>query len=162
VPRDETGWNLFTSAPISYLTPLLMEKNLLSLFKRFLVAVVSKRVSPQRFAGLMRRVGLPDYDGILLNFQKGNMGIQLVGQELSGLFRRSYFLYETDLMASALRCIARGPKSEEDRRLLEDFQSETVGRKASFFAHNPRQSHPYRSTGYRPRSHNAASSRHLR
>ena len=134
VPRDARGWQLFTSAPVSYLTPLLMERKLVPLFKRLLIVAVTRLISSDRFARWMRRVGLPDYDGILLNFRKGNMGIQLVGQELSGLFRNAYFLYEIDLMASALRCIARGPKNDEDRRLLERFHAETVGKKEENYA----------------------------
>lgn len=129
VPRCEYAWRLFTTAPICYLTPLLMEMKIGSWWQRLAIKPVAKLLSPDAFAGILSRFGLPDYDGIFLNFRKGNMGIQLVGQEFSKIFPRSYFLYDIDLSASALRCITRGAQNEEDQKILDEFKAATIGRK---------------------------------
>jgi hypothetical protein len=57
------------------------------------------------------------------------MGIQLVGQVLGKVLRRNHYLYEIAMNASALRAITRGVKSDEERKLVETFHSETVKKK---------------------------------
>ena len=129
VPRDQPSWRLFTAAPVCYLAPILMEKGLGTLVQRLLIGPATKILNPDTFARAVKWMGLPDYDGIFLNFRKGNMGIQLVAQEFAPLFRHSTFLYDIDLSASALRLIARGARNEEDRKLLAAFHAGAIGRK---------------------------------
>ncbi|HUT55568.1 MAG TPA: hypothetical protein VM658_19410 [bacterium] len=135
VPRDQRGWNLFTGAPVCYLTPtLLLEKNIGKWWQRLLFRPAARALGWESFARLVRRMGLPDYDGIFLNFRRGNMGIQLVGQEFARLFPDAAFLYDIDLSASALRLIARGATSDDDRKILADFQAGTIGKKDENYA----------------------------
>ncbi len=129
VPRDRLSWYLFTDAPVCYLTPTLIDKGLGKWWQNLMIEPAAKLLSIETFVRVVRKMGLPDYDGFFLNFRKGNMGIQLVGQELSKIFPGSYFLYDIDLSASALRCITRGLQSEEDQRILEDFTAGTIGAK---------------------------------
>ncbi len=139
VPRDEPGWYLFTTAPVCYLAPVLIEKGLGTWLQSLLLKPMGKLLSPDAFARAVKWMGLPDLDGIFLNFKKGNMGIQLVAQEFARLFRVSTFLYDIELSASALRCLARGAKSEEDQKLLEAFQAATIGKKEENYARIIRQ-----------------------
>lgn len=46
------------------------------------------------------------------------------------MFRKHYFLYETDLSPTVLRLVTRGPRTEEDRAQLLRLQEVVVGRKA--------------------------------
>jgi len=134
VPRDKPSWYLFTTAPVCYLAPVLIEKGLGTWLQNILLKPMGKLLSPDTFARAVKRMGLPDFDGIFLNFKKGNMGIQLVAQEFARLFRISTFLYDIELSASALRCITRGAKSEEDQKLLQAFQAGTIGKKEENYA----------------------------
>jgi len=134
VPRCDRSWYLFTTAPTCYLGPILMRLGLGSIFQRILMGSATRLLSPATFAGVVKRMGLPGYDGIFLSFRKGNMGIQLVAQELAALFRHTHFLYGIDLSASALRCVTRGARTEEDRNMLTAFTSETVGKKEENYA----------------------------
>ena len=134
VPRDQPSWRLFTTAPVCYLAPILMDKGLGTWVQRLLIGPAAKILPPDAFARAVKWMGLPDYDGVFLNFRKGNMGIQLVAQEFAPLFRRSTFLYDIDLSASALRLITRGARSEEDRKLLAAFHAGAIGKKEENYA----------------------------
>ncbi|MCP4681207.1 MAG: hypothetical protein GY864_02615 [Desulfobacterales bacterium] len=129
VPRCDMSWNLFTVAPAAYLGPILMDLGLGSFIQNLLIGPAIKLLSPETLANTVKKLGLPGYSGVFMSFRKGNMGIQLVGQELSKMFKRNTFLYDIDLSASALRLISRGAKNEEDQKLIEDFQNETMGKK---------------------------------
>lgn len=129
VPRCGQSWRLFTTAPVSYITPILIELGLGTFFLRLIAKPAMKLLPPFSFAELAKKIGLPGYDGFFLAFRKGNMGIQLVAQELAKLFRNAFFLYDIDLSASALRFITRGPKDEEDQKHLMEFAAATVGKK---------------------------------
>jgi hypothetical protein len=129
VPRDEMSWYLFTTAPMAYLTPMLMDKGFGALWQRLLVKPAIRALPPYKFAELVKKMSVTDCDGFLLNFKSGNMGIQLVGQEFAKMFKRSTFLYDIDLSASAIRCLTRGAKTEDDQKMLMEFQAGTVGNK---------------------------------
>ena len=57
------------------------------------------------------------------------MGNQVLIEELAPLFHRHYFLYDTDITGTALRCLRRGARTEEERRLLEGLQAEVIGQR---------------------------------
>jgi hypothetical protein len=108
---------------------MLMERKIGSWLQQLLIKPAGRLLRPATFIRLVRRMGLPGYDGVFLNFQKGNMGIQLVAQEFAKIFKRSTFLYDIPLSASALRGLTRGAKTPEDQELLARFVAETAGKK---------------------------------
>jgi hypothetical protein len=108
---------------------MLLDKGLGTFIQKLLIKPAIKFLPPFTFAEMVKKLGLPDYDGVLLAFKKGNMGIQLVAQELAKIFRNSVFMYDIDLSASALRLITRGPKDEDDRKHLAEFHAGTIGKK---------------------------------
>ena len=129
VPRNARNWDLLTLYPISYLTPHLIDKKAGSVWLRWAAVLLSRVLPLDSFLRAVKAVGLRHYDGILLGFRRGNMGIQIVGQIASTLVRRPYFLFETEVKPDAIRLISRGPKTEEDHKLLRAFRDETIGRK---------------------------------
>jgi len=135
VPRCRLSWELFTSAPTCYIAPMLLNLGLGSAIQKLLLKPAIKFIPPFTFAELVKKIGLPDYDGIFLAFRKGNMGIQLVSQEFSKkMFRNSFFLYDIPLSASAIRFITRGPVDDFDRKHLAEFAAATIGKKEENYA----------------------------
>ncbi|MBU1168851.1 MAG: hypothetical protein KKD44_04715 [Proteobacteria bacterium] len=129
IPRCEMSWKLFTTAPVSYSAPVWADLGVIPLYQKVLMGPLLKLLHPDTFSMLLKKRGLPGFAGVFMNFRKGNMGIQLVGQELSHLFRKTCFLYDTDLSASAIRIISRGIKNDADLKILESFQKETIEKK---------------------------------
>lgn len=128
VPRDRTNRTLMKTANTCYLTPLLTRRKIGTLPGRLLVGPAARLLSPGAFARVINGWGLPDFDAVFLGFRRGRMGNQELMQELAPVFRRRYCLYNIDLQASALRCLRRGARSEEDQKLLGDLRAEVVGR----------------------------------
>jgi len=133
VPRDASTWNAFTGLPFLYAAASLGHRGILSPWKFALVKLAARRLSPARYAALIRRFGLRSLDGYLFNFAGGNQGIQLVGQELAKLTRAAHFLYEKKMSAAAVRAIVRGPRTPDERRLVDEFLDTTVRRKTQSY-----------------------------
>lgn len=134
VPRDELTWHRFSMAPSCYIAPLFLRLGLASMWQQLLMRPAMGLLDPFKFAGLIRKRGLPDFDGVFLAFKGGHMGTQIVLQEFAKRFAQNTFLYDFELSASTLRTIARGPRTpEEDRRVLE-FRQNTVGEKDHAYA----------------------------
>jgi hypothetical protein len=129
VPRDIQDWEKARTANISYLTPLLTSRKVEPGLSRWLSGSAVKLLSPENLVKSIKRTGLPGFDGFFLGFRQGRMGNQVLMQELASIFRRSYFLYNIDLTASALRCLQRGPQSENQQKLLDELLAEVNGRK---------------------------------
>lgn len=125
VPRDEAGWNTAKTANICYLAPLLARQKLESP-GRFPLKQAVKLLSPEAFARVVGKTGLPDFDAFFLGFRRGRMGNQALMQELAPVFRKHYFLYDMDLTASALRCLRRGARSEDEQKLVEQLQNQVI------------------------------------
>ncbi len=129
VPRCSDSWHLFTAVPTSYVGLLFMNLGLIPNIPKKIISTVSTLLSPEIFGTIVKGIGLPGYNGIFMNFKKGNMGIQVAGQEFSKLFKTSCFLYDIELSASALRLISRGAQNEDDQKLISAFQTETIDKK---------------------------------
>ncbi len=129
IPRDLSNWNLFRTASVCYLTPLLMHEKVGTLWQRLLVKLACQLLPPSAFVKLSHRMGAADYDAVFLDFNRGRTGNQTLVRELAPLFRRHCFLYEADFSPSVLRLVTRGAKSEEDQKQLEKLQEVVVGRK---------------------------------
>ena len=126
VPRDKEDWNLAKTANICYLAPLLAKGNITAATGRFTLNQAVKLLSPEALAKTVRKVGLPGYDAFFLGFRRGRMGNQTLMQELATVFRKHYFLYDIDLTATALGCLRLGARTEEERRITEQFQERVI------------------------------------
>jgi len=116
-----------------YLAPLLMYEKIGKWWQRLLINPATRLLSPVTFVKLSSRLGLSDFDALFLDFSHGRTGNQSLEQELAPIFRKHYFLYETDLSPTVLRLAARGPRTEEDREQLLKLQEVVVGRKEKNF-----------------------------
>jgi len=126
IPRCSQSWELLLTAPICYCAPYVTSLGITTFIENIVVRLAVSLLDPFRFAGIARDFTLPGYDGIFLSFQRGNMGIQMVAQELSKVFKNSFFLYDMDISASAIRIITRGARNEEERKMVENFYNETI------------------------------------
>jgi hypothetical protein len=126
IPRDPADWARAQMANTNYLTPLLTYRKIGSPLTRLLMKPATSLLSPNAFAAMVHKFGLPDFDGVFLGFRSGRMGNQVLMQELAPVFRRSFFLYDIDLSASALRAARRGGKNERERQLAAVLQREVI------------------------------------
>lgn len=134
VPRDPLTWHRFAMAPSCYIAPLFLRLGLANVWQRLLMKPAMNLLDPFKFADIIRRRGLPDYDGVFLAFKGGHMGTQVVMQEFAKRFASNTFMYDFDLQASTLRLLSRGPKTpDEDRKLLE-FRTATIEQKERNYA----------------------------
>ncbi len=134
IPRDEDNWNLFTTASSSYLTPLLVQRKIGKPWLRPLIRLAVNLLDPARLARISRKIGVRDYDAFFLDFSSGHTGNQTLEKELSGLFHRRHFLYETGLSPTVLRLLVRGPKTGRDQELLLQLQEVVQTRKQENYA----------------------------
>ena len=129
VPRDPDDWKRAKIANVNYLTPFLTYAKTGTVLTRLFVKPLSKWLSPDAFAGVVGKIGMRNFDGVFLGFRQGRMGNQVLMQELAPLFRKYYFLFDVDLTATALRCLRRGARTQEEQQLLEQFQAEVFRKK---------------------------------
>lgn len=129
IPRDQANWDLFTSTSNSYLVPLLMQLKVGKPWQRLLLRPAIRLLAPADFARFIRSAGVREYDAFFLDFSSGHTGNQTLAQELGGLFRKKYFLYETGLSPTVLRLFVRGPRNEGDQELLLQLQDVVQTRK---------------------------------
>ena len=134
IPRDRDSWNLFTTASSCYITPLLLQRKAGAWWQRHLLRPAIRLLPPATFGRLSRKIGVHDYDAYFLDFASGHTGNQTLEQELGGLFRQKFFLYETTLSPTVLRLLARGPKTEQDQAALRQLQEMVVTRKTENYA----------------------------
>ncbi len=133
VPRCPQTWHRFAKVPSCYLAPLSLQLGAMSGWKKLQLRLALLLFKPFKMAEILAKRGLPDYDGVFLAFREGHMGTMIVAQEFARRFRKSTFMYEFGLSASALRLATRGPKDAEDERILMDFHAKTVGAKDEAF-----------------------------
>jgi len=130
IPRDKQDWELAKTANIACLAPLLSRRVVGGALSRQLLKSAVHHISPDNFVKLAgQKKGLPDFDAAFLGFRQGRMGNQALIEELSPFFRRHYFLYDIDITGTALRCLRRGARTDEERQLTERLQVETIGHK---------------------------------
>jgi hypothetical protein len=127
VPRDKEDWGLSRIANVACLSPLLARRIGGGLSQQLLKSI-ARLMSPDAFVRLAAKKGLPDFDAAFLGFRRGSMGNQVLIEELAPLFRRHYFLYDIDITGTALRCLRRGARTDEERRLIEGLQASVIDR----------------------------------
>ena len=127
VPRDKQDWGLSKTANIACLSPLLARR-IGGGFSQPLLKSIARLMPPDAFARLAVKKGLADFDAAFLGFRRGRMGNQALIEELAPLFRHYYFLYDIDITGTALRCLRRGARTDEERRLIEGLQAEVINR----------------------------------
>ena len=134
LPRDASALQLFRTASASYLTPLLLARQASPAWQRRLIGPAIRLLPPETFAWLTHRIGVKDFDGVFLDFSRGRTGNQTLMREVAPLFRRHFYLYETDLSPSLLRLMARGPRTEQDRADLARLHEVVVGQKEANYS----------------------------
>ncbi len=80
------------------------------------------RLAPQDMMSTLVKAGIRGYDAVFLGFTSGGTGNQLLMADLAPLFRRVSYLYDFNLSASVLRAVRRRPRTEQERRLVADFE----------------------------------------
>jgi hypothetical protein len=133
VPRCAQTWHRFARTPSCYFAPLAVKLGVVSGWKGLQLRAALAFFRPFKLAEVLSKRGMPDFDGVFLAFREGHMGTMIVAQEFAKRFRKSAFMYEFALSASALRLATRGPKDAEDERILVDFHANTVGAKDAAF-----------------------------
>ena len=133
VPRDEGDWALTRIANVACLAPLLAHRRLSKALPRPLRKTARLLLSPGALVRLVGQRGLPDFDAAFLGFRRGRMGNQVLIEEFAPLFRRHYFLYDSEISGDALRVLRRGARTEVELKLAEKFQKEVIeGREQSY------------------------------
>jgi hypothetical protein len=100
VPRDQYNWASFVTNGLSYL--------------------------PYFLPGL--DMSGPEFDVVSLSFERGNMGVGLVGQYAAAISKNSFFLYEGEISPDALRIMRRGAASEAEEELVRDYREMVLSR----------------------------------
>jgi len=127
VPREKPDWELSRTANIACLAPLLASR-IGGAFSGRLMKSATRLISPEALAQLASR-GLPGFDAAFLGFRRGRMGNQALIEELAPLFSHYYFLYDMEITGTALRCLRRGCRTDEERRLVEELKTEMMERR---------------------------------
>ena len=143
IPRDKQDWELSRTANINYLVPLWAGRLTQSTLSHLSLKSAIKLVSPDSFAQMAGKRGLPDYDAAFLGFRHGRMGNQVLIQELVPLFPRHYFLYDMPITGAALRSLRRGAQTDKEQQQLAELQEEIIGQEEIHylkFSDNIRQS----------------------
>jgi hypothetical protein len=132
VPRDREDWELSRTTNIVCLSPLLARRISTGLSQQLLKSTV-RLMTPDAFARLAAKKGLPEFDAAFLGFRQGRMGNQALIKELTPLFHRHYFLYDIDITGTVLRCLRRGARTDKEQQLIEKLQTEVIGHKEKNF-----------------------------
>src|SRR5258706_9545698 len=103
IPRDRQALQRLRTASASYLAPLLLARQGSWTWQRPLFGTAARLLPPETFAKLGQRLSAKDFDAVFLDFSRGRTGNQTLMRELAPVFRRHFFLYETDLSPSLLR-----------------------------------------------------------
>jgi hypothetical protein len=89
---------------------------------KFLQAAI--RLMP---AGGLAKIAGNDYDAAFLGFKNGRMGNQVLIRELAPLFHNHYFLYDMDITGTAMRCLRRGARTDDERNMAETLRNKIIG-----------------------------------
>ena len=131
IPRDKKDWELSTTANIACLAPLLARRIAGSDLSNRLMKSATRLMSLAAMVAVKN--GLSDYDAAFLGFRQGSMGNQSLIAELAPLFSHRYFLYNTRVTGTALRCLRRGARTSEEQQLLSKFQEEIIGQEENHY-----------------------------
>ena len=72
--------------------------------------------------GIDSVIALMEYDAAILNFKGGSAGVQAASNSIANIVEHSYCLYDMVMPADAVRILQRGPRNDEERKFLEDFE----------------------------------------
>lgn len=67
-----------------------------------------------------------DFEGFILGFKSGFMGITLAGIRIGQAFPKTTYLYDTHLDGDTIRAVIRGPQNQEQMKMVEEFLAKTV------------------------------------
>ncbi len=125
IPRSMEQLAQQKAAAVAYLAPLLYRK-IGGNWQNALLSLAAQYLTLNDVARWATVGNTKGYDALFLDFRNGRTGMQLVGQELAGMFREAYYLYEAELNATTLRAVARGVHTEVEQALVDALRNETV------------------------------------
>ncbi|MDD4986036.1 MAG: hypothetical protein PHQ43_09645 [Dehalococcoidales bacterium] len=129
IPKDRECRTLAKTANTCYMASLLARLNIGMSSGHFPLKQAIGSLPPSAFMKVIGKAGLPDFDAAFLGFRQGRTGNQTLIEEMAPFFHRHYFLYDIDISTTALRCLQRGPNTEQERQMVEELQTEVVSRK---------------------------------
>ncbi len=65
---------------------------------------------------------ISEYDAALLSFTSGSAGVQAASNSIAEVVEHSYCLYDMHMPADAVRILQRGPKNDDEKKFIEEFQ----------------------------------------
>lgn len=65
---------------------------------------------------------ISEYDAAILNFRSGSAGVQAASNSIANIVQNAYCLYDMHMPADAVRILQRGPRNDEERKFVEEFE----------------------------------------
>jgi hypothetical protein len=72
------------------------------------------------FAKVLENIS--EYDAAILNFSSGSAGVQAASNSIGNIVQTAHYLYDMHMPADAVRVLQRGPKNDEERKFIEEFE----------------------------------------
>jgi hypothetical protein len=72
------------------------------------------------FAKVLENIS--QYDAAIMNFKGGSAGVQAASNSIAGIVENSYCLYDMYMPADAVRILQRGPRNDEEKKFIEEFE----------------------------------------
>ena len=129
VPRDKNEWELTKKANIAYITPLLATRLIGQNPSDNFLNALDILMPLSRLLKMFGAKLLSGYDLAVLGFASGRMGNQFLISECAPLFNTSYFLYNFDISGSALRCLRRGARTDDEVQTVELLREKMITRR---------------------------------
>ncbi len=64
---------------------------------------------------------ISEYDAAIMNFKGGSAGVQAASNSIANIVQHSYCLYDMVMPADAVRILQRGPRNDEERTFIDEF-----------------------------------------
>ncbi len=65
---------------------------------------------------------ISEYDAAIMNFKSGSAGVQAASNSIANIVQNAYCLYDMHMPADAVRVLQRGPRNDEERKFIEEFE----------------------------------------
>ncbi|MDD5605552.1 MAG: hypothetical protein PHX29_06595 [Dehalococcoidales bacterium] len=128
VPRALADRELSRKANTSYLSPLIVNR-LTGAYPGWLAKSAIRLIPLEKLTRMITARSLSGFDAAFLGFRCGRMGNQALIEELAPLFNQNYFLYDTAITGTALRCLRRGCQTQQEHRLVRELKAVTIEHK---------------------------------
>lgn len=65
---------------------------------------------------------ISEYDAAIMNFRGGSAGVQAASNSIANIVQNAYCLYDMHMPADAVRILQRGPRNDEERKFIQEFE----------------------------------------